>query len=338
MEDPKKQVSIKDIAAISGVSIATVSRVLNKKGRYSSKTEQKVMAVANSCGYISNMAAKSLRETKSRTVGLIVPNVNNVFFSNLAYYIETFLFERNYSVFICNSGNSGEKEAAYFRALTGKGVDGIVCISTLDQLPGEILARDTPIVCIDRRPRISRPVPWVGNDGFLAGRMAAEHLLDKGCRHILFISSYLGSYDQHDRREGYIRALTDRGIFVDKNYILNRPGEDPTQIEVEVLVYQFLKTGLPLDGIITASEPAALGAMYALNSAGMSVPGDVRIVGFDNTLYSLLTTPPLSSMERHPQQMAVEACTLLLRLIAGEEPEEMEVTVPVSLVERGSSH
>jgi len=337
VEEPKKQLSIKDIAAISGVSIATVSRVLNKKGRYSPETEKKIMAVVNTYGYISNMTAKSLREAKSHTVGLIVPNVNNVFFSNLAYYIETYLFERNYSVFICNSGNSGEKEAAYFRTLTSKGVDGILCISTLDQLPAEILARDIPIVCVDRRPRISRPVPWVGNDGLLAGRVATEHLLDKGCRHILYISSYLGPYDQYDRREGYIQVLTERGIFVDKNYILERSGKDPTQIEVEVLVYQFLKNHLPIDGIITSSEPAALGAMYALNHAGLSVPEDVRIVGFDNSLYSLMTTPPLSSIERHPNRIADQACELLLQLIHGEQPERAQVLVPVDLVERGSS-
>lgn len=337
MEEPKKQLSIKDIADISGVSIATVSRVLNKKGRYSPETEKKVMAVVNSYGYISNMAAKTLRESKSRTIGLIVPNVNNVFFSNLAYYIETYLFERNYSVFICNSGNSGEKETAYFRTLTSKGVDGIVCISTLDQLPAAILARELPIVCVDRRPRTARPVPWVGNDGFLAGRMATEHLLDQGCRHILFISSYTGPYDQYDRREGYAQALTDRGMFVDKNYILERSGEDPTQIEVEVLVYQFLRNHLPIDGIITASEPAALGAMYALNGAGLSVPNDVRIVGFDNSLYSLMTTPPLSSIERHPRQIAEKACDLLLHFLENGQWDELEVTVPVSLVERKSS-
>ena len=337
MEEPKKQLSIKDIAAISGVSIATVSRVLNKKGRYSPETEKKVMAVVNSYGYISNMTAKTLREARSHTIGLIVPNVNNVFFSNLAYYIETYLFEQNYSVFICNSGNSGEKEAGYFRTLASKGVDGILCISTLDQLPVEILARELPIVCVDRRPRISRPVPWVGNDGFLAGRTATEHLLDKGCRHILFISSYLGAYDQHDRREGYIQALTDRGLFVDKNYILERPGKDPTQIEVEVLVYQFLRSNLPIDGIITASEPAALGAIYALKSAGLSVPDDVRMVGFDNSLYSLMTTPPLSSIERHPRRIARKACELLLQFIESGQLDELEVTVPVSLVERGSS-
>lgn len=337
MEESKKPLSIKDIAAISGVSIATVSRVLNRKGNYSPETEKKVMAVVNSYGYISNMAAKSLREAKSHTIGLIMPNVNNVFFSNLAYYSETYLSERNYSLFICNSGNSGEKEAAYFRTLASRGVDGILCISTLDTLPAEILARGLPIVCVDRHPRASHPLPWVGNDGFLAGRTATEHLLDKGCKHILYISSYLGNYGRRDRMEGYMQALKDRGIFVDKNYILERSGREPTQIEVEILVYRFLQGHLPVDGIITASEPAALGAVYALNRAGLSIPEDVRIVGFDNTLYSLLTTPPLSSIERYPQKIAVKACEHLLRLIDGEVVEEMNVTVPVNLVERESS-
>ena len=337
MAESKKPLSIKDIAAISGVSIATVSRVLNKKGRYSPETEKKIMAVVNSYGYISNMAAKSLREAKSHTIGLIVPNVNNVFFSNLAYYSETYLSERNYSLFICNSGNRGEKEAAYFRSLASKGVDGILCISTLDKLPEEILARGLPIVCVDRHPKTNSPIPWVGNDGFLAGQTATEHLLDKGCGHILFITSYLGLYDQRDRLEGYMQALRDRGIFVDKNYILERSGKEPTQIEAEILVYQFLQGHLPVDGIITASEPAALGAMYALNRAGLSIPNDVRIVGFDNTLYSLLTSPPLSSIERHPQKIAVTACEQLLRLIDGETIEEINVTIPVDLVERESS-
>lgn len=337
VDEPKKQLSIKDIAAISGVSIATVSRVLNKKGRYSPETEKKVMAVVNSYGYVSNMTAKSLREAKSHTIGLIVPNVNNVFFSSLAYHIETYLFERNYSVFICNSGNSAEKERAYFRTLTGKCVDGILCISALRELPADIVARDMPIVCIDRHPRSARPVPWVGNDDTSAVYAATEHLLDKGCRHILFVTSYLGEYNRRSRQAGYERAITERGLFLDRNYILERPGLDPTQIEVEILVYQFLQNHLPLDGIITASEPAALGAMYALARAGLSVPGDVRIVGFDNTLYSLLISPPLSSIERNPQKIANRACELLLRLIAGEKDEMADIVVPVDLVERESS-
>ena len=146
MSDTSNPPSIRDIAEIAGVSVATVSRVLNKKGKYSATTEKRVLAVVNSCGYISNMSAKSLREARSHTVGLIVPNVTNAFFSQLAYSIETELFQRNYSVFICNSGTDADKERDYFRTLIGKCVDGILCISDLNEIPSDILDRGVPIL------------------------------------------------------------------------------------------------------------------------------------------------------------------------------------------------
>ena len=333
-----KPLSIKDIAAISGVSIATVSRVVNNKGGYSEETEKRVRAVMESYGYVSNMAAKTLRESRSRTVGLILPNVNNEFFSSLALHIETWLFEHSYSLFICNSANNTEKEKEYFRTLVGKGVDGILCISELNEIPEEIISHGTPIVCIDRHPKASQALPWVGNDDAAASCDATLHLVQKGCKHILFISSYLSGYEARDRQHGYERALTRSGLFVDKNYILHRPGNDPTPIEVEVMVHDFLKTGLPLDGIVTASEPAALGALYALRRAGLSVPEDVKIIGFDNTLYSLLMSPALSSIERNPEQIALKSCELLLQLIDGNTPAETQITVPTTLVERISTH
>ena len=174
MSDTSNPPSIRDIAEIAGVSVATVSRVLNKKGKYSATTEKRVLAVVNSCGYISNMSAKSLREARSHTVGLIVPNVTNAFFSQLAYSIETELFQRNYSVFICNSGTDADKERDYFRTLIGKCVDGILCISDLNEIPSDILDRGVPIVCIDRRPVVDRVVPWVGNDDRAAAFNATE--------------------------------------------------------------------------------------------------------------------------------------------------------------------
>ena len=337
MEDKKKVLSIKDIAAISGVSIATVSRILNKKGRYSPETEKKVLAVVNSYGYVPNQTGKSLREARSHTIGLIVPNITNAFFSCLAYEIETYLFEKNYSVFICNSSNTAEKEIDYFRTLAGKCVDGILCISALDRIPEDITARQIPIVCIDSQPKAAVPLPWIGNDGKNASCSATSHLLDKGCRHILFITSYLDSYNRLDRRAGYEQALKEHGFLVDKNYILERSGTEPTPIEVEILISQFLQTRLPLDGIIAASESAALGAMYALQRNGISVPADVRIVCFDNTMYSLLVSPPLSSIERHPQKIARQGSDLLLDLIEGKTAGEMSITIPMELIERESS-
>ena len=108
-------------------------------------------------------------------------------------------------------------------------------------------------------------------------------------------------------------------------------------IEVEILISQFLQTRLPLDGIIAASESAALGAMYALQRNGISVPADVRIVCFDNTMYSLLVSPPLSSIERHPQKIARQGSDLLLDLIEGKTAGEMSITIPMELIERESS-
>lgn len=337
MNKPDRLLSIKDIAAISGVSIATVSRILNHKGGYSAETEKRVQAVVESYGYISNMAAKTLRESRSQTIGLIMPTVDNSFFSTLAYSVETYLYEHQYSVFICNSGNQVAKEQSYFRTLAGKGVDGILCVSGMDTLSDDILGWGIPIVCIDRRPHASRPLPWVGNDDMQAGRLATEHLLRKGCRHILFVSSYLAGYTRRHRLEGYAQALEQHGLQLDKNYILERTGADPTQIETELLTYDFLQRGFAVDGVITTSELSALGALYALRRAGLQVPQDVKLVSFDNTLYSLLTTPPLSSVERNPQQLARKGCDMLLELIRGGQPAACEVTVPVDLVERGSS-
>ena len=335
--DDKKVLSIKDIAAISGVSIATVSRILNKKGRYSPETEKKVLAIVNAYGYVPNQTGKSLREARSHTIGLIIPNVTNAFFSHLAYNIETYLFEKNYSVFICNTDNKAEKEIEYFRSLAGKCVDGILCISTLDCIPEDITARRIPIVCIDRQPKAAIPLPWVGNDDKNAGCLATNHLLNKGCRHILFITSYLNAYGRWARREGYEQALEERGLFVDKNYILERLGTESTPVEVEILISQFLETRLPLDGIIASSEPAALGAVYALQRNGLSVPQDVRIIAFDNTMYSLLISPPLSSLERNPREIAQKSSNLLLDMIEERSVEEMSLTIPMELIERASS-
>ena len=337
MDSSKRQISIKDIANISGVSIATVSRVLNHKGKYSAETEQKVLAIADSYGYVSNMAAKSLRQSKSKTIGLLLPNINNTFFSTLAYYIETYLFSHDYSVFICNSGNDSQKEREYFHTLISKGVDGILCISDLDELPDELTSRNIPILCIDRQPKAASAIPWVGNDDVYAGMLATNHLLDQGRKHILFISSYIPEYNRHSRQTGYENALTAHNMLVDKNYILKRHGDDPTPIEVEILVYEFLQKGFPVDGIVASSEPAALGAVYALRRSNLSIPEDVALISFDNSIYSLLTAPPISSIERNPQQLANTSCDVLLKMIDGTVLDKMNYTIPVQLIAREST-
>ena len=126
----QKSISIKEIAKMANVSVATVSRVINNNGRFSKETKEKVEALIKEHGYTTNIAAKSLRTSKSKTIGLIVPNIDNAWFSQLALAIEKQFFDNNYSVFICNTSQDEQKEIAYFKSLDAKMVDGIICNSS----------------------------------------------------------------------------------------------------------------------------------------------------------------------------------------------------------------
>ena len=151
--DKKRSISIKEIAKLANVSVATVSRVINNNGRFSEETRKKVQDIIDKYGYTTNMAAKSLRMSKSKTVGLIVPNIDNEWFSHLVLEIEKYFFEKNYSVFICNTSQDEQKEIAYFKSLDSKLVDGIMCISGIEEIPTDVITRNIPIVCIDRKPK-----------------------------------------------------------------------------------------------------------------------------------------------------------------------------------------
>ncbi len=337
MEKQHKIVSIKDIAEISGVSVATVSRVLNNKGKCSEATKDRVLAIAKQYGYISNMAAKSLRESRSNTIGLIIPNVTNTFFSNIAYAIETFLFEKNYSLFICNSGNNAEKERAYFRSLVSKNVDGILCISELNELPSEVMTRDIPIVSVDRHPSTPKKIPWVGNDDVEMSKCATQHLINNGCKKILFISSYHSEYSHQLRLQGYEITLRKNGLGIDKNLILERIGEKSTLEEVEELVNNSIANGLAFDGILASSEMAGIGAITALKKQNLQIPNDIKIICFDNSYLSEVSSPKMSSIERNPGYIATESCKLLLQLIHGESINKTDLFIPTKLIQRDTT-
>ena len=153
MSEEKKPVTIKEVAKWANVSIATVSRVINKRGHYSEATRKRVQDVIDKSGYAANNSAKSLRMSKSRTVGIIVPDISNDWFSNIVFELERIFFENQYSVFICNTSESEDKEEAYFRSLESKLIDGIICISGREVLPANVTSRPIPIICIDRQPK-----------------------------------------------------------------------------------------------------------------------------------------------------------------------------------------
>ncbi len=201
--EKKKNISIKEIAKLADVSVATVSRVINNNGRFSEETRQRVEQIIKDYGYTTNMAAKSLRMAKSKSVGLIIPNIDNEWFSQLTLEIEKHFFENNYSVFICNTSQDEAKEVAYFKSLDSKMVDGIICISGIEEIPTNILTRDIPIVCIDRKPKDHSNAYYVESNHYSGGYLATEELIKQGCQKIAIVSRNKTLSVNKQRLEGY---------------------------------------------------------------------------------------------------------------------------------------
>ena len=271
-----------------------------------------------------------------KTIGMIIPTADNSFFSELVSSAERCLYENGYHLLACSSDNNAEKEKEYFKALSEAGVSGILCVSGLSELPGDLIPETTPLVWLDRVPGSERAIPWVANDDEQAMKTAAEALIAKGCKNILLLPGYLAEHQESPRVNGYRKALEEHGIPFRAEYVLNRSGKGSSEEEAELMVKELLRNGGKVDGILTSSDRAAFGAMAALRSVGFYVPEDVKLISFDNSPYSTMGTPAITALDRNPKVLAETACAILLKQIAQETDYEIENIIPVSLVSRDS--
>ena len=271
-----------------------------------------------------------------KVIGMIVPTVDNAFFSALASSAAKHLYDAGYQALICSSDNDVEKEEAAFRHLTALRAEGIVCVSGLRALPEDLIAKDYPLVWVDRVPSSKHSIPWVANDDSAAMEEATEYLIEKGCRNILLMPGFLAQGQESPRVAGYRSALEKHGLPYEPRFVLNRKGERSSEAESETLVRGLLRQGHEIDAIITASDRAAFGAIAGLRSVGLYVPEDVRLISFDNSPYSAMATPSVTALDRNPGVLAEKACQILLGRIRGEAVP-MENRVPVGLVRRDST-
>ncbi len=336
MAPSNKPISMREVAELAGVSIATVSRVINDNGRFSEETRRRVERVIEEHGYLPNQAAKGLREKRTRTIGMIVPDITNDFFSTLALQAERAFADEDYSVLICNDANDAERGEHYLRTLISKRVDGIICISGRttfdeDEIPGNV-----PIVYVDRFPERSHEIPRVISEDLRGGFIATEHLIECGCRRIAFMTGAHSAISVQNRGIGYQRALESHGLAPDPALRISLEGRVRRFQEAREALAEVIASGVELDGIFAMNDVIAVGALLALRDAGISVPNEVKVVGFDDSIYASIATPALTSVRRFPEQMARRGCDVLLDLIAGREVE-LEERVPVELVIREST-
>ena len=270
-------------------------------------------------------------------IGMIVPTLNNSFFSSLASSVEKEMRVKGFETYVADSANNVSNEIVSIRQLESLGANGIISVSGLAELPEDLVSEDTPIVWVDRRPESKREIPWVGNDDASAMELAVEHLIERGCRTILLLPGYVAQDKDNPRVEGYRRALEKNGIPFRSEYVLNRPGRKSSEEEAGELITKAVRDGIIMDGIITSSDRAAFGAGRELQRIGYFVPEDVRLVSFDNSPYAAFASPSLTTLDRRPEELAKRASEVLCACMEKETDIRQTNIIDVSLIRRGSS-
>ncbi|MEO1049035.1 MAG: LacI family DNA-binding transcriptional regulator [Bacteroidota bacterium] len=335
------QVTIKDIARELQISPSTVSRALKDHPDISPETKKAVNELAEKLNYQPNTIALSLRQSKTNTIGVIIPEIVHFFFSSVISGIEDIAYEAGYNVIIAQTNESYEREVTTARALFNSRVDGLlVSISkeTDDFAHLESLhSRGVPMVFFDRICE-SLDTSKVIVDDFQGAFDATEHLIQQGCKRIAHLAGPLNLLIGQQRLDGYKKALAKHDIPYEEALVKDSGGtnEEKSRAETNVL----LTLDNPPDAIFANNDLAALGALKAVKAKGLSAPEDVAIVGFSNWQFSELTDPPLSTVIQPGVEIGQESAKLLIREIEMKEDEYIAPetkTLKTTLLVRKSS-
>lgn len=322
--------TIKDVAREAGLTVTTVSRVLNNRGYISEATRKKVYRVMAELQYQPNEIARSLYRKRSYMLGLIVPTVSHPFFGELSTSIEQVAYAAGYKIVLCNSHLDQGKEREYVDMLKRHKVDGIIMGSHTLRVD-EYENLNMPVVTIDRQ--ISDSIPSVSSDNLEGGRLAARILVARGCRNVAYICGSLKLDLLANRRhDGFIAEM--KSLKVPFTVVqTNIDVFDTTQYEA--LVNDLFATHPETDGVF-ASDLKAARVIQTCVRLGKRVPDDVKIVGYDDVKLATLLIPPLTTIHQPIEEMANQVVRLILRQISGETVPRATV-LPVTLIERNST-
>lgn len=334
--DPRSA-SVVDVAAEAGVSLGTVSNVLNRPERVSDKTRLRVEEAMARLGFVRNESARQLRAGHSRTLAYVMLDVGNPFFTDVADGMDVVAQERDLSLFLCNSANDAQREAAYLHHLRQQRVQGILVtpVDPYSPLLDEIV-KQTPVVIVDRR-REDGTFCSASADDVAGGRLAAEHLLDRGHRRIAFVGGPEGLGQVRERREGALLAIREAGL------------PDTALVTVDTAGLGFgdgRQAGERLLGMASARRPSAafcandlvaLGLLQQVSISGRSVPDDLAIVGFDDIDFAGAAAVPLTSVRQPRRELGRTAAEMLLDEAANPDHEHRQVSFAPELVARASS-
>jgi LacI family transcriptional regulator len=335
-----RRATIRDVADAAGVSIATVSNVVNGTRYVTPETYGRVIQAVERLQYRASNVARGLRGGQTSLLGLVVPDIRNPFFAEVARAIEECVFGDGYNVILCNTEGDAGKERTYFEVLRASSVDGVIFIPADSSGPFAkwLIAQHVPVVIVDRDLGDDR-IDTVLVDNEEGGYQATKHLLRLGHERIACLGGPASIRSSQERRLGYERALREAGIQPDQRL---EPSGNFQASGGDKETVSLLAEGVPFTAIFACNDLEACGALMAIRRAGLAVPRDISIVGFDDVPFSALLHPALTTVAQPSNEIGRVASRLLLMQIdrarSGQRRRRGErVVLPTELVVREST-
>ena len=328
--------TINDVARLAGVSITTVSHVINGTRFVSEDACKRVTDAMQTLNYQPNSLARGLRMGLSKIIGLIVPDNSNLFFAEIARAIEDAGFQHGYSVILCNTDDDPQKEVAYVNVLRAKQVDGVIFISAGGASEGlnRLLEAHVPVVVIDRQiPDAAADILLV--DNLEGGYQATRHLIQSGHRCVACIAGPSDLTPSNQRLVGYQRALEEAGIRYDEQRVVR--GDFHAESGNKAAL-RLLQNSPHPTAIFACNDMMAIGALHAAYTLKIRVPDDLAIVGFDDIELASYVYPPLSSMAQPKQEIGRMAVNLILERMLSPASLSRTIVLQSQLITRQSSN
>lgn len=333
--------TLKDVAQKLNISISTVSRVVNNKGYVKEETRERVMSCLKECHYVPNEIARSLKAQESMTIGVIVPDICEVFLSRIIKGIDLTVSRAGYMLIVADSNESKKVERRYLDNLFQKRVDALV-IATVDLKEPNIepfISHNRPVVFIDNLPQLHDQISrYVIIDNRQASRMAVRELLEKGHTRIAVLVGSVEETTGADRLAGYTQALAESGLPVDPALIAygNFKRDDGYRCMKQLLL---ARQEHPFTAVYVTSEMMTVGALQAIRELGLQVGKDISMIGFDVHDDFGLATPKITTIRQPEMEIGIRTGELLLQLLDPEKfgaPENTQILMQASL-EQGNS-
>ncbi len=329
------KVTLKDIARLSNVSIATVSKIVNNKDAHiSDATRNRVNKFIDEQNYVPNRVASSMITKKSNSIGLVIPDIANPFYPDLARGVEDCASECGYDVILCNTDNHSKKEEDYFRVLQEKMVDGVVYVSASEKsdLVTNSVKLPFPVVTLDRETS-----PYVFNgtvtvDNKSSAHDAVAYLLNQGYERIIHITGPLTLMPTKERKKGYTKALKDYNNDFNQIFV----GNFTTEWGYEC-ISKLLNNNLKFDAVFCGNDLIAIGALKALGEYKFDIPSDVGVIGFDDINMCAFVSPGITTVKQPKYMMGYTATRMLIDFIEGKKVNNNNVILETELIIRGSS-